>query len=52
MNHRLSESSLDSLLLAMVAAGEIDKKYIDPILKRLLFVFTGGISCYAGEHGT
>ena len=41
----------DALMLSMVEAGEIDKKYLNPVLMHAAFIFANAQTCYAGESG-
>lgn len=48
-NPEIRNSMFDALLLAMVDAGEIDKKYLQLEYRKVLHIFAGGMRCFAGE---
>ena len=51
MGHSLKKSFFDAIMIAMVASGEIDKKYLKPEYLHLIYIMCGSQTCFAGECG-
>lgn len=47
--HNFKRSIVDGALLALVNSGEIDKKYLEPEFRALIYIFLGPLFCFAGE---
>jgi hypothetical protein len=47
--HNFKRSLVDGALLALVNSGEIDKKYLEPEFRALIYIFLGPLFCFAGE---
>lgn len=48
-SHKFKQSLVDAELMVLANSGEIDKKYLSPEFRALIYVFLGPLVCFAGE---